>query len=329
MGRFSFLIGSGRPAGAITLVLFCYSFRGPSMSALPDSPQETASLGTESATSPAKPRMSTRNRLLFFFTAWLIVLMPFVFWWNTWFGRQLSDKQLIEYLQDDRKPRHIQHALVQIGERVARHDASVTRWYPDVVRLASYPIEEVRNTDAWVMGQDATSNDASSAGFHGALLKMLNDPSPMVRGNAALSLVRFGDATGRPQIVALLQSANVIAPEAGKITDSSTVGTVIHQGGIIAKIESGGQTIEVRSPISGRLRELQVKAGQAVAAGYEMATLDPGTEQVWEALRALYLVGQPEDIPAIRPYQRELLEIPDHVRKQAVETEQAIRERAK
>ena len=66
--------------------------------------------------------MSTRNRLLFFATGWLIVLMPFLFWWNTWFGRQLSDKQLAEYLQDDKKPRHIQHALVQIGERVARND---------------------------------------------------------------------------------------------------------------------------------------------------------------------------------------------------------------
>ena len=271
--------------------------------------------------------MSTGNRLLFFLTAWLIVLMPFLFWWNTWFGRQLSDKQLGEFLQDDKKPRHIQHALVQIGERVTRRDPSVTRWYPEVVRLASYPIEEVRNTDAWVMGQDATSKDASSAGFHEALLKMLNDSSVMVRGNAALSLVRFGDATGRPQIVALLQPAKVTTPQAGKITDASTVGTIIHQGGIIAKIESDGQTTEARSPISGRLRELPVKIGQTVAAGDEIATLDPGTEQVWEALRALYLVGQPEDIPAIQPYERELPEIPDHVRKQALETEQAIRNR--
>jgi len=141
--------------------------------------------------------------------------------------------------------------------------------------------------------------------------------------------VRFGDASGRPQIVALLQRARVVAPQAGKIVDSSVAGTVIHQGGIIAKIESGGQTTDVRSPITGRLRELSVKPGQTVAADDEMATLDPGTEQVWEALRALYLVGQPEDIPAIRPYQRELPEIPDQVRKQAVETEQAIRERTK
>jgi biotin carboxyl carrier protein len=297
------------------------------MSALPDSPQQLSTADAESPAKSAKPRMSTRNRFLFFFTGWLIVLMPFLFWWNTWFGRQLSDKQLHEYLLDDKKPRHIQHALVQIGERVARHDAGVTHWYPDVVRLAAYPIEEVRNTDAWVMGQDTTSKDASSAGFHQALLKMLDDPSLMVRGNAALSLVRFGDVTGRPQIVTLLQPAKVIAPQPGKIIDASAVGTVIHQGGIIVKIEADGQTTEVRSPITGRLRELSVQPGKVVATGDEIATLDPGTEQVWEALRALFLVGQPEDIPAIRPYQRELPEIPEHVRKQAVETEQAIRQR--
>ena len=267
-------------------------------------------------------RMSTRNRLLFFLTAWLIVLMPFVFWWNTWFGRQLSDKQLSEYLRDDKKPRHIQHALVQIGERLTKHDTRVTRWYPEVIRLASYPVEEVRNTDAWVMGQDTTG-----AGFHETLLKMLNDPSPLVRGNAALSLVRFGDATGRPQILALLQPAEVKALQSGKVIDTSTVGTAIHQGGVVAKLEQNGQTIEIRSPIAGRLRNLFVKTGQPVTAGDEIATLDPSIEQVWEALRALYLVGRLDDLPAILPYERELPDIPDHVRQQALLTEKAIRER--
>jgi len=271
----------------------------------------------------SRPRMSTRNRILFLFTGWLIVLMPFLFWWNTWFGRQLSDKQLAEYLQDDKHPRHIQHALVQIGERMSQRDATVTHWYPDAVRLAAYPVEEVRNTDAWVMGQDT-----SGAGFHDALLKMLNDPSLMVRGNAALSLVRFGDASGRPQIIELLQSAKVTATQAGKITDTSAVGTAIHQGGIIAKILSDSQTIEVRSPITGRLRELRVQTGQTITAGAEIATIDPGTEQVWEALRALYLVGQTGDLAAVLPYERELPDIPDHVRQQAVETEKAIRQRA-
>src|SRR5271170_1198951 len=83
-------------------------------------------------------RMSTRNRLLFFTTAWLIVLMPFLFWWNTWFGRQLSDKQLSEFLNDQKHPRHIQHALVLLGERLTLHDATAARWYPDLLRLSAH-----------------------------------------------------------------------------------------------------------------------------------------------------------------------------------------------
>jgi biotin carboxyl carrier protein len=288
------------------------------MAAVPDA---TPQLSPE-ASKPPKPRMSTRNRLLFLFTGWLIVLMPFLFWWSTWFGRQLPDKQLAEYLQDTKHPRHIQHALVQIGERMTRHDPSVTQWYPQVVGLASYPVEEVRNTDAWVMGQDT-----SGAGFHEALVKMLADPSLMVRGNAALSLVRFGDASGRPQILELLQPATVTAPHAGTVTDASAVGTPIRQGGIVAKLQEGDQTTETRSPISGRLRTLSAQAGQVVTAGAQIATIDPGTEQVWEALRALYFVGRPDDIAAVLPYERELPDIPDHVRKQAIETEKAIRER--
>jgi len=288
------------------------------MPVLPDATPQTSS----EARKRPKPRMSTRNRLLFFLTAWLIVLMPFLFWWNTWFGRQLSDKQLAEYLQDNKHPRHIQHALVQIGERMTRHDPSVTQWYPQAVRLASNPVEEVRNTDAWVMGQDT-----SGVGFHEALIKMLADPSLSVRGNAALSLVRFGDATGRPQILELLQPATITAPRSGKVIDTSAIGTAIRQGGIVAKLQEGTQTTEIRSPISGRLRALSAQTGQTVPAGTQIATIDPGTEQGWEALRALYLVGQPEDLAAVLTYERELPDIPDHVRQQAMETEKAIRER--
>lgn len=272
----------------------------------------------------ARPRMSTRNRLLFFVTGWLIVLMPFLFWWNTWFGRQLSDKQLAEYLEDDKHPRHIQHALVQMGERMGRKDTTVTRFYPDLTQLASYPVDEVRNTDAWVMGQDT-----SATMFHQTLLKMLNDPSLTVRGNAALSLVRFGDAIGRPQILELLQPAIVAAPEAGKITDAGAVGIAVHQSGVVAKLETQGRTLDIRSPITGRLRDLRAQIGQDVAAGQAVATIDPAGEQVWEALRALYLVGQPADLDAVRPYERELPDIADNVRQQAVETERAIKQRAK
>src|SRR5262249_49058292 len=158
-------------------------------------------------------KMSARSRFLIFFTAWLVVLMPFLFWWNTWFGRRLPDRQITEYLRDEKHPRHIQHALVQLGERMGRRDPAVARWYPEMIRLASHHVEEVRNTDAWVMGQDT-----AGAGFHEALLNMLKDTAPMVRGNAALSLVRFGDASGRAQIVALLQPPHLVAPSPGRLT---------------------------------------------------------------------------------------------------------------
>src|SRR5580704_11307348 len=238
-----------------------------------------------SGTPVQKPSMSRTQKLLFFLTAWLICLMPFLFWWNTWFGRKLSDQQLTEYLHDTKKPRHIQQALVQVGERITRHDSTAKQWYPELVILAADPVEEVRNTDAWVMGQDT-----SGAGFHEALLKMLGDPSPMVRGNAALSLVRFGDAAGRPEIVALLEPRRITAPSAGRVIDADHAGTAIHQGGLVAKIQNKQQVTEVRSPISGRIRTLSVRTGADVSEGAELASVDPGTEQVWEALRALYLV---------------------------------------
>jgi len=150
----------------------------------------------------------------------------------------------------------------------------------------------------------------------------------MVRGNAALSLVRFGDAAGRPQIVALLQAATINAPASGHVVDADRPGTAIHQGGLLAKLAAGSPApIEIRSPISGRIRSV-AQPGAKVAAGAEIAVVDPGTDQVWEALRALYLVGQMDDVPAIRPYERDLPDIPDHIRQQAVETEKRIEARA-
>jgi len=267
--------------------------------------------------------MSRTQKLLFFVTAWLICLMPFLFWWNTWFGRKLADPQLTEYLHDTKKPRHIQQALVQIGERITHHDATAKQWYPDLVSLAADPVEEVRNTDAWVMGQDT-----SFPGFHETLVKMLADPSQTVRGNAALSLVRFGDATGRPQILALLQPAHIASPESGRIVDTDRPGTAIHQGGLIAKLEFGNKQIaEIRSPIPGRIRSIS-GTGASIAAGAEIAVIDPANDQAWEALRALYLIGQPDDLAAIRLYERDLPDISNDVRRQAEETEQAIRKRS-
>ena len=291
----------------------------------PKSTTPAAALPHDSSAAVMHPfRLTGPKRLIFFLTAWLIVLLPFSFWWSTWFGRPLSNRQLGEYLNDETHPRHIQHALVQLGDRMVRQDPTAKRWYPDIARLASHRVEEVRNTDAWVMGQDP-----SSEAFHSALFKMLQDPAIRVRGNAALSLVRFGDASGRPQIVALLQPARVEAPIAGRVLDVDKAGTFVHQGGLVARLQDGQQTIEARSPIGGRVRQPSVAPGTAVTQGVELAVVAPGEEQVWEALRALYLVGQPEDLPAVRIYERDSRDSSERVRQQALLAEQAILERAR
>jgi biotin carboxyl carrier protein len=270
---------------------------------------------------PKRPPIPARTKILFYLVAWLIVLMPFLFWRGTWFGRPLSDSEITKYLRDDQKPRHIQHALVQIGERMNRGNPG--QWSAELVRLANYPVEEVRNTDAWVMGQDN-----SNLQFRQTLLRMLNDPSPQVRSNAALALVRFGDASGRPQLVSMLKPLTVTATASGRVIQVARSGEPANHGTVLVKLDHQGQVVEVRAPISGHIRAITAQPGADLSQGTPVAVLDPGDNQVWETLRALYVVGQPDDLPAIKPYENAPPEYSARVAQQAVETERAIRERA-
>ena len=71
------------------------------MAAQSEVPAPTPQSGSNGdAVLPVKPKrsMSRTQKILFFVVGWLIVLMPFLFWWNTWFGRNLSNQQLTEYL---------------------------------------------------------------------------------------------------------------------------------------------------------------------------------------------------------------------------------------
>jgi len=157
---------------------------------------------------------------------------------------------------------------------------------------------------------------------------MLSDPAPQVRGNAALALVRFGDASGRPQIVAMLKPLAVTAPTAGRVTGVARAGEPANHGTVLVKLDSHGQLVEVRAPISGHIRAIEAQPGADVAQGAPLAVLNPGADQVWEALRALYAVGQPDDLPAIAPYKNPLRDLPQRIAQQAAETEKAIEERA-
>src|SRR5581483_1378930 len=264
-------------------------------------------------TAPKKPRMPLRTRIIFFVVAWAIVIMPFLFWRSTWFGRPLTDTEITEYLRDDSRPRHIQHALVQIADRMAKARATgrapadaARQWYPELVRLAKHPVEEIRNTDAWLMGQDPSRPE-----FHRALFAMLEDGSLGVRNNAALSLVSFGDDAGHQQISAMLAPAEVKSVVAGEVAAVAKAGDSIHGGTMGARLDvqglsnagPGKTSSGIRSPISGKLRSVAVKKGDHVPGDALVAIVDPGPEQVWEALRALYMIGNKDDLPLVRRYE--------------------------
>src|SRR5688500_9704599 len=66
----------------------------------------------------------------------LFVAATFLAWYFSWFGRELSDADISKYLADEKKPRHVQHALLQIQHRMERGDSSVKNWYPQLLVLS-------------------------------------------------------------------------------------------------------------------------------------------------------------------------------------------------
>jgi hypothetical protein len=259
-----------------------------------------------------------RAYLLITVFALLLVLFPFLFWYMTWFGRKLTDAEVGEYLADRAKPRHAQHALVQVGERMARRDPAAARWYPQVVQLAASPMIELRQTTAWIMGQDHTY-----APFHEALRKLIADPQPMVRRNAALALSNFGDPAARPELLAMLRPYTLVSSAAGIVDYRLKLGEYVNPGTLVAHV--GG--IEQRSPLSGEVRDLSRHSGSTVGPGDPLVEISADKEHAWEALRALYTIGTGDDLEDIQRYVRGVPGMPEKVQEQALLTVQAIKRR--
>jgi len=239
--------------------------------------------------------MSRRAYLLVGLFALALVLLPLLFWYDTWFGRQLSDTKVEEYLNDTTKPRRMQQALARIGERVTRGDRAVTRWYPRIIALGSHESLELRNTAAWIMGQDPRHEP-----FRGALQKMLGDASPLVRRNAALALAAFQDASGRAELRAMLRPHEVKAPTSGVVKYRLKAGEYVNPGTLLGRV---GET-EVRVELPGEVRTLLAREGASVEASQPLAEIAADDGHAWEALRALYVVGGREDLEDIGRFAR-------------------------
>lgn len=253
----------------------------------------------------------------------LFIIAPFLTWYGTWFGRHLSDTEIEEYLADEKKPRHIQHALSQIEERMVRNDPGAKRWYPQIIALAASPIAEFRKTSAYLMGFDNKAEE-----FHNTLIRLLEDEQPGVRRQAALSLVTFNDARGRPELRAMLEPFTIVAPSDGVTGSVVSEGSSVREGTLMARINmDGGESKEVRSPLPGKVKSVAVLEGARVGAGDTLFIIAPDTQFVWEALRALYWVGERDDLSLVERYAGGVEGLPERIKQQAAMTAKSIRSR--
>lgn len=266
----------------------------------------------------AKP--GRRAYLLISVFAFLLVLLPFLFWYGTWFGRKLSDQDIDAYLNDLSKPRRVQHALVQIGERLRSGDRSVARWYPKVTELAGSRVLELRQTAGWIMGSDRGYEP-----FRASLAALISDPEPMVRRNAALALSNFRDDRALEEVRAMLRSSELISRDAGTIRYRLRIGEYVNPGTLVARV---GDT-EVRAVLPGELQELRKAEGAEVKAGDVIADLSADKDHIWEALRALLLIGSADDLETVRRFARGTPGMPERIQRQAALTATEIESRVR
>ena len=255
----------------------------------------------------------------------LFILIPFLSWYGSWFGRPLSDEKIQEYLTDKEKARNVQHALSYIGNKIIEGDKSMERWYPLIIACAKNEAPQVRQIAAWTMGQDNHSEE-----FHRALLELLQDTNASVRHNAAVQLARFNDGSGRGELVAMLQPQTLRAESEGEIELLiSEEGRAVAENNPLARIKKAdGQITEIRAPQNARIQTVTITDKSQVKPGDEVMTLAPSVEQAFESLKALFIVGQMEDIPQIQRYSGQMTGMSDAVRQQALNTLEAIRARS-
>jgi HEAT repeat protein len=272
---------------------------------------------------PAVNRVRASGPILIL--ALLFVVASFLTWYFTWFGRNLSDADITKFLVDEKHPRHVQHALLQIQQRIERGEKSAKQWYPQVIALAGSPETEFRLTVAWLMGADNTSDE-----FHNTLGKLLQDPEPIVRRNAALALVRFNDAAGRLELISILQPFTVNAPATGVLLSSLTAGAQISRGSLLGRIQQpNSEIVEMRAPLLGKIDRILVANGSSISKGDAVITIKSDEQSTWEALRGLSVIGEKDDLPLIERYASGAEPVSERIKQQAALTANSIKSRSK
>ncbi len=232
------------------------------------------------------------------------VIVPAMFWRQVWFGAYLSDDEIRRRLSRPENPRDVQHACEQISKRMQRDPQGARQFYHLLVSLADHPDERVRYVAAWCMGED----NARHRPFHQALLGFLGDESPRVRYNAALGLVRFDEPAARPVLCKMLIPYVISVDWEGPSPEATVIEILRKKDPVrprmqLALVDTGeGKPDPVLAPLGGRIGEVTVGRGQRIMKGRRLCTIEPEFQQAYQALRALAVVGEPEDLEYVQPY---------------------------
>ena len=91
--------------------------------------------------------------------------------------------------------------------------------------------------------------------------------------------------------------------------------------------QSDEHIMEVRSPLPGSIQKVIVPVEASVKSGDTLLFIEPDSATVWEALRALYFVGEREDLLLVDRYAQGVDKMSDEIKQQATLTAKALRSR--
>jgi len=198
---------------------------------------------------PADQRLGPNRAaaVIVFFAAWIAVVGGFYLWR----GMHTEKADLGTRLQNPANPKAMQDATIELAARMKNHDPEAQHWYPTLLAMTNNASAEVRGTAAWIMANDTTRDD-----FHQALLRLVKDPSPSVRANAAVSLARFKDPAGHQTALAMLTAPESSAEEQWEALRALRVIGIPTDLAIIAGFESSTDK---------RIREAAKEARRAIS----------------------------------------------------------------
>ncbi len=257
-----------------------------------------------------------------------MIVLPGVIWRQVWWGAPLSDDDLNQRLSQTVSVREVQHALEQLSKRLGQDPGTARPFYPKVVALVDHKEPLVRSAVAWLMGEDRDYDP-----FRNHLLLLVADEAPIVRYNAAAALARFGDASGRAVLREMLRPYPIRAAweddaAEGTLSDVLPTDTPVGPRTRLALVDFGEKEQEkILAPLGGRLARMKVEQGEHIRCGDMLGEIDPNADQVWASLRALFLVGQAEDLEDIERYLRPPASFPVGIARQAGATAAEIRRR--